>query len=93
MLRRPARLARSARLGLPALALLGVGLAGCGEPAPAEPAAPVPGPSSSAPATPSPAPQQGGVSADTGSTGSDGLTVRYLDGTTVRTVRVEDFPR
>ena len=87
------RSARLGRLALPALALLGAGLAGCSEPAPAEPAAPVPAPSSSAPATPSAAPQQGGVSADAGTTGSDGLTVRYLDGKTVRSVRVEDFPR
>jgi hypothetical protein len=81
------------RLGLPAVAALGLVLAGCGEPAAPSPSAP---PSSSSPASPLPSgtlaptavPSTGGTS------GSDGLTVRYLaDDGSVKTVRVEDFPR
>ena len=69
------------RLGLPAVAALALALAGCGDPAPA-PAAP---PSTTVPSSLPPV--------TTGS-GSDGLTVRYLaDDGSVKTVRVEDFPR
>ena len=77
------RLLRPVRLGLPAVAVLVLALAGCGDPA-----APAP----SAPATPPPASSTLGPA--TGSAGSDGLTVRYLgDDGDVKTVRVEDFPR
>ena len=81
------RLLRPLRLGLPAAAVLALALTGCSDPAPADPAPTAP----AAPSTPAAAPA-GGVSAGTSSTGSDGLTVRYLDGGTVKTVRVEDFP-
>jgi hypothetical protein len=76
-----AHLARLVRLGLPTVAVLALALAGCGDPAPA-PAAPP-----AAPASPS-------VPTFSTTAGSDGLTVRYLaaDGS-VKTVRVEDFPR
>ena len=76
------------RLGLPAAAVLALALTGCSDPAPADPAPAAP----AAPATPAAAPA-GGVEVGSSSTGSDGLTVRYLDGGTVKTVRVEDFPR
>ena len=77
-------LRRLVRLGLPAVVVLAAGLAGCGEPTPA-PSAP------SASSSPTTAPA--GVPAVAGSTGSDGLTVRYLgDDGSVKTVRVEDFP-
>ena len=67
------------RLGLPAVAVLA--LAGC-----ADPSAPV---SSATPSSPHSA-----IPLTTGATGSDGLTVRYLgDDGSVRTLRVEDFPR
>ena len=81
-------LRRLVRLGLPAVAVLAAGLTGCGEPAPA-PAAPASSPSE-AQASGMPT----GVPTVTGSTGSDGLTVRYLGGDgDVRTVPVEDFRR
>jgi hypothetical protein len=81
-------LRRLVRLGLPAVAVLAAALAGCGEPA----AAPVAPPASPAPTLPSGTPT--GVPTVAGSTGSDGLTVRYLgDDGDVKTVRVEDFPR
>ena len=71
------------RLGLAAVAVLGLALTGCGDPAAPTPSAPSASstPSSTVPRT-----------VDAG--GSDGLTVRYLaeDGT-VKTVGVEDFPR
>lgn len=74
---------RLVRLGLPAVAVLAVGLAGCGEPTPA-PSAPPASPSTTPPADVPPA---------DGSTGSDGLTVRYLgDDGSVENIRVEDFP-
>ena len=79
---------RPLRLGLPAAAVLALALTGCSDPAPAEPAPTAP----AAPSTPAAAPA-GGVQVGSSSTGSDGLTVRYLDGGTVKTVRVEDFPR
>lgn len=82
------RLLRPLRLGLPAAAVLALALTGCSDPAPADPAPAAP----AAPATPAAAPV-GGVEVGSSSTGSDGLTVRYLDGGTVKTVRVEDFPR
>ena len=84
------RLLRPLRLGLPAAAVLALALTltGCSEPAPADPA-----PTAAAsPSTPAAAPA-GGVEVGSSSTGSDGLTVRYLDGGSVKTVRVEDFPR
>lgn len=81
------RLLRPLRLGLPAAAVLALALSGCSDPAPAGPAPAAP----AAPSTPA-APPAGGVQVGSSSTGSDGLTVRYLDGGTVRTVRVEDFP-
>ena len=81
-------LRRLVRLGLPAVAVLAAGLAGCGEPTPA-PAAP---PASRRRRSDVTAPA--GVPTVAGSTGSDGLTVRYLgDDGSVKTVRVEDFPR
>lgn len=78
----PVRVPRLVRLGLSAVAVLVLGLAGCGDPAAPGPGAP------STPASPAPA-----VPSAVG-TGSDGLDVRYLseDGT-MKTVRVEDFPR
>ena len=70
-------------------ALLAVGLtvAGCGDQAASSPApARTPSASPSGTATPI-APQAVGA-------GSDGLTVRYTDGDgSVKTLRVEDFPR
>jgi len=83
------RLLRPLRLGLPAAAVLALALSGCSDPAPADPAPAAP----TAPATPATAPAGGGVQVGSSTTGSDGLTVRYLDGETVKTVRVEDFPR
>ena len=71
---------RPARLGLTALAALVLALGACGEPS-----APAEQPTPSAPAST--------IEAPTGTAGSDGLTVRYLDHGTVKTVRVEDFPR
>lgn len=71
------------RLGLAAVAVLGLALTGCSDPAPSTPSAP---PASSVPSnriTPTATPGS-----------SDGLTVRYLgDDGTVKTIRVEDFPR
>jgi hypothetical protein len=84
-------LPRPLRLGLPVVAVLALGLSACSEPA--APGGPVPAPSSSpssaAPSSPTPAST---LAVPDGSTGSDGLTVRYLgqDGT-VKTVRVEEF--
>jgi hypothetical protein len=74
---------RLVRLALPAVAVLGLGLAGCGEPVAPTPSAPSGSPTGSSTVAPV-----------ASGTGSDGLTVRYLskDGT-IRTVRVEDFPR
>ncbi|GAB2589033.1 hypothetical protein [Microlunatus antarcticus] len=72
------------RLGLPAVAVLGLALAGCGDPATPTPAAP--------PATPSSTVSPGLAPVADGR--ADGLTVRYLaDDGTVKTVGVEDFPR
>ena len=76
------RLLRPLRLGLPAAAVLALALTGCSDPV--SPTAPEPAP---------PAPAQPSVDPGASTTGSDGLTVRYLDGGTVKTVRVEDFPR
>ncbi len=71
-----------ARLGLPAVAVLGLALAGC-----SDPRAPTPG-------APPPPPATGTIAPSVASGGSNGLTVRYLaDDGTVKTVRVEDFPR
>jgi hypothetical protein len=81
-MRRPLRQSLP-RLGLAAVAVLGQALVGCGDPAAPTPSLPsaTPTPSSTIPRA-----------ADAG--GSDGLTVRYLgDDGTVKTVRVEDFPR
>lgn len=81
-------LRRLVRLGLPAVAVVAAALAGCGEPAPA-PAAPPASPSAATPSGSS-----AGVPTVAGSTGSDGLTVRYLgDDGDLETVRVEDFRR
>ena len=74
------------RLGLPALAVVALALGGCSDPA--SPSAP--GPTPAAPSSQAPA---GGVDPGASTTGSDGLTVRYLDQGTVKTVHVEDFPR
>ena len=86
-------LPRPLRLGLPVVAVLALGLSACSEPTgPSGPApAPSDAPSGAAPSSPAPA---GTLAVPDDSTGSDGLTVRYLgqDGT-VKTVRVEDFPR
>ena len=79
-------LLRPLRLGLPALAVVALALGGCSDPA--APTAPQPTPA--APSTSAPA---GGVDPGASTTGSDGLTVRYLEKGTVKTVRVEDFPR
>lgn len=79
---------RLVRLGLPAVAVLVAGLAGCGEPAPA------PGPAAAA-TSPAPAATPAATDLGTvaGTAGSDGLTVRYLgDDGSLRSVRVEDFP-
>lgn len=77
------RLPGLGRLGLPAVAVLTLALAGCSDPAASTPAAP---PASPAPATT--------IAPTVSSGGSDGLTVRYLgDDGTIKTVRVEDFPR
>ena len=87
---------RRVRLAVPAAALLGLALAGCTDPAtsrvPVSPTVPSePAPSgSAAPSTPA---RPRGIDARAGTAGSDGLTVRYLDRGTVKTVRVEDFPR
>ncbi len=78
------RLLRPLRLGLPAAAVLALALAGCGDPGPAEPAP-------AAAATPA-ARTTEEVVVDGSTLDSDGLTVRHLDGGTLRTVRVEDFP-
>jgi hypothetical protein len=76
------RLPRLLRLGLPAVAVLAMALAGCGDPATPGPGAPSASPTTSSTITPP------------GSTGSDGLTVRYLgDDGRVKTIGVEDFPR
>lgn len=92
------RLHRLARLGPPAVAVLALTLAGCSDP----PATTPPAPTSSSPTsgTPTassptaPAAPAGTLAPTVGSSGSDGLTVRYLGGDgTVKTVRVEDFPR
>jgi hypothetical protein len=81
-----ARAHRLLRLGLPAVAVLALTLGGC-----ADPAEPVP---SSPPASPSASPSPSGLAPSVSGTGSDGLTVRYLDADGgVKTVRVEDFPR
>jgi hypothetical protein len=77
------------RLGAPAVAVLALGLGACGDPTPAPPGEP------SAPSS-TPLPTHAPTSAlapPSGSTGSDGLTVRYLDHGTVKTVHVEDFWR
>jgi hypothetical protein len=75
---------RLLRLGLPAVAVLALTLAGC-----AEPQAPVP---TAPPASPSASPS--GFAPSVAGTGSEGMTVRYLDADgDVKTVRVEDFPR
>ncbi len=67
------------RLGLFAVAVLA--LAGCGGPVTPVPSTPPSSPASEVPPT-------------VGTAGSDGLTVRYLSGDgTVKTLRVEDFPR
>ncbi|MGI3779339.1 MAG: hypothetical protein ACRYG2_01045, partial [Janthinobacterium lividum] len=67
--------------------VLGLALAGCGDPAAPSPSSP---PASSAPTNPA----ADEVAASSGTAGSDGLTVRYLaDDGTVKTVGVEDFPR
>ena len=79
-------LLRPLRLGLPALAVVALALGGCSDPA--APTAPEPTPA--APSTSAPA---GGVDPSASTTGSDGLTVRYLEKGTVKTVRVEDFLR
>lgn len=77
------------RLGLPAVALLGLALAGCGEPAAPAPGAPASSPVGTPTSTPS-----GTLAPTTGSAGGEGLTVRYLAGDgTVKSVEVEDFPR
>ena len=81
------RHARLVRLGAGAAATLALGLTACGDPA--SPSAPAATPSGN----PS-APVRHELTATSGTTGSDGLTVRYLsDDGTVRTVRVEDFHR
>ena len=74
------------RLGLAAVAVLGLALSGCGDPAAPTPSAPAAPSASSTPSSTVPRTVDAG--------GSDGLTVRYLaeDGT-VKTVGVEDFPR
>jgi len=77
------RLPRLLRLGLPAVTVLAMALAGCGDPATPGPGAPSTSPTASSTMAP-----------PTSSTGSDGLTVRYLgDDGKVKTVGVEDFPR
>lgn len=78
-----------ARLGLPAVAVLGLALAGCGEPVAPAPSAPTSSPASTPTSTTS-----GPLAPTAGSAGGDGLTVRYLaDDGTVKSVGVEDFPR
>ena len=80
-------LSRPVRLGLPAVAVLALALGGC-----ADPATPVPAPSSAASSPTSPTPSSP-LSRTGGITGSDGLTVRYLDHDgSVKTVPVEAFP-
>ncbi|SER23231.1 RuvC family protein [Microlunatus flavus] len=79
-------LLRPLRLGLPALAVVAFALAGCSEPS--SPSAPEP-----TPAAPSSAPTASGIDPGSSTAGSDGLTVRYLEKGTVKTVHVEDFPR
>jgi hypothetical protein len=80
---RPPGPPRRIRLLLPAVAVLVLTLGGCGDPAAPAPSEP---PTPTAPAST--------LRTPSGSTGSDGLTVRYLDHDgTVKTVRVEDFPR
>jgi|tagenome__1003787_1003787.scaffolds.fasta_scaffold18706037_2 hypothetical protein len=84
-------LPRLLRLSLPVVAVLALGLGACSEPA--APEGPVPTPSSTpSSAAPSSAAPAATLAVPDGSTGSDGLTVRYLaqDGT-VKTVRVEEF--
>jgi hypothetical protein len=92
-------LRRLVRLGLPAVAVLAAALTGCGDPAPVAdaPAPDVPSASAPTPVSPSAPPSPSSSSSRlvppvTGTTGSDGLTVRHLDADgTVRSVPVEDF--
>jgi hypothetical protein len=73
-------LTRLVRLGLPAVAVLSLGLAAC-----IDPAVPVP----SAPSTSTPS---GSALQTSGTPEVTGLTVRYLDDDgTLRTVQVKDF--
>lgn len=95
--------------GAPVAALLAVGLSACADPTePAQdepaPAASSTGsaaaPTTTAPTTTTPTTTTPAGRTPTGApppladgAGSEGLTVRHLDHGTLRTVRVEDFPR
>jgi hypothetical protein len=86
---------RLVRLGLAAVAVLGLTLSACGEPTGSSPSGPATAPtgaSSSSTAPGGPGAQDLAVPDD--AAGCDGLTVRYLgDDGTVKSVEVQDFPR
>jgi hypothetical protein len=76
-----------------ALLVVGLAVAGCGDPPSSSPA-PAATPTSTPTGTLTPSAAATAVAPQALRAGSDGLTVRYTDGDgSTKTLRVEDFPR